>query len=120
MMIKTEENKGEKTGHKNNPLKSFLAGAFLGAPNFIRELPFILFLAFLAFLYIGVRYRAENLAKNTSRLKNEIKELRYESISLASELMYSSNRSEVKKMIKQYDLDLVESKVPPKKIVIKK
>ena len=49
-------------------------------------------------------------------LQNEIEELRAESITTASELIYFSKRSEVNKMINEKGLDLKESRVPPIKI----
>jgi hypothetical protein len=69
-------------------------------------------------MYIGNRYHAEKVLRQNLKLQNEIKELRAEKITTASELMYSSKQSEVLKMVKEKGLELEESFDPPKRIVI--
>ena len=49
-------------------------------------------------------------------MEKELSELRFESITTASELMRISVPSEVEKRIQEAGLDLVQSKEPPTKI----
>ena len=100
--------------------RAFIDGTLLANKVILEQLPFILFLTFLALIYIGNRYHAEKIVRETNRLKGEIKELRAESISTSAELMYKSTKSQVLKAIREKNLGLEESRVPPRKIVIGK
>ena len=79
-------------------------------------MPFIIFLVGLGIVYIGNRYNAEHILRNTAKLQQELDELRAESITTASELMFASRQSQVIKAIEENHLGLKESTVPPKRI----
>jgi len=114
------EESTEQNELKKGSFKSLLDGSLLTRKRVIRQLPFILFLTFLAIIYIGNRYHAEKIVRKTVVLQNEIKELRAEAITTASELMFISKQSEVSKLVKQNNLKLEESVEPPTKINISK
>ena len=114
------EESTEQNELKKSSFKSLLDGSLLTRKRVIRQLPFILFLTFLAIIYIGNRYHAEKIVRKTVVLQNEIKELRAEAITTASELMFISKQSEVSKLVKQNNLNLEESVEPPTKINISK
>ncbi|MFO8236441.1 MAG: FtsL-like putative cell division protein [Bacteroidales bacterium] len=101
-------------------IKGLLAGSLLSKDNIAGQLPFILLLTFLSFIYIGNRYHAEKIVRKNSILQDEVKELRAKSISTSAELMQISKQSEVIKLIEEKNLELKESRTPPKKIVVKK
>lgn len=100
--------------------RSIIDGSILTKDGFMKHLPYVIFLAILAIIYISNRFHAEKLVRDAAKLKKEIRDLRSESISIASELMYISNQTEVLKLIQEKDIAIKESNVPPKKIVIKK
>jgi cell division protein FtsL len=110
----TEEQKEIRKG----PLKELLDGSLLTREAVVRQLPYILFVTFLAVIYIGNRYHAEKVVRETTILQNQIRELRSESISIEAELMDISKQSEVVLLVQQRGLDLKESVEPPKKIII--
>lgn len=105
--------------NKKGSIKDFIGGGFLTSDNVIKQIPYILFLTILAIIYIGNRYQAEKIVRETIVLNNEVKELRSEAITTTSELMYISKQSEVAKLVEKKGLDLKEAVVPPQKIVIK-
>jgi len=105
---------------KKKILREFLDGSVLTKDIFIKQLPYIFFLTFLAGVYITNRYNAEKLVKQASKLQREISDLRSESVAIASELMFLSNQTQVAKLLKEKGMDLKEVTVAPKKIVIKK
>lgn len=86
----------------------------------IRLMPFLLFLALLALLYISVGFITEGNVREINKLNVEIKELRSEYITTKSELMHHSKQSELVDLIIARDLGLEESFEPPKKIVVKR
>jgi hypothetical protein len=114
---KTAEIKKETgTGKVARSLKDILNGNFLTSEKVVSYLPFIFFLTFIAMVYIGNGYQAENTIRDINRISNELKELRSEYITTKSELMFRSKQSEVAKSLEMYGIK--ESVVPPKKILI--
>jgi cell division protein FtsL len=106
----------EKNELKKYSLKEILTGSVLAKKSVSKQLPFIIFLAFLGIVYIANRYHAEKVLRETAKLQQELEELRAESITTASELMFSSRQSQVVKMIKENDLSLKEATTPPKRV----
>ncbi|HEY9125049.1 MAG TPA: FtsL-like putative cell division protein [Bacteroidales bacterium] len=97
-------------------VKHWITGRVFASAEIRSQLPFIVFLAFLGFVYIANRYHAERLMRNTLKLKQELDELRAESITTASELMFLSRQSQVQKFVNQENLGLKEAVAPPKRI----
>ena len=112
--------KRSRRKRRKGAFRGFIDGTFLANKVVLEQLPFILFLTFLALVYIGNRYHAEKIVRETNRLKREIKELRAEAISTSAELMYKSTKTQVLKAVREKNLGLEESRVPPGKIVIGK
>lgn len=79
-------------------------------------LPFIIFLAFLAMVYIGNRHFAENNIRDIDRLSKEVKELSWDFKTTKADLMLKSTQTEVAKLVDT--LGLKESVEPPNKILI--
>ena len=105
---------------RNNPLMNLIDGSILVKKKVLKQFPFIIFLTFLAFIYIANRLSVESTAIKAANLEREIKELKAESMSLASELIFISNKSEVNKMVVKNKLSIKFTEEPPKKVVIKK
>jgi hypothetical protein len=104
------------TGKVARSLMDILNGNFLTSETVVSYLPFIFYLTFIAMVYIGNGYQAENTIRDINRLSNELKELRSEYITTKSELMFRSKQSEVAKSLEIYSIK--ESVVPPKKLVV--
>ena len=116
-----KEKKGRRRRKsRKGAFRAFIDGTLLANKVMLEQFPLILFLTFLALIYIGNRYHAEKIVRETNRLKKEIQELRAESISTSAELMYKSTKSQVLEAIREKGLGLEESRVPPGKIVIGK
>ena len=112
-----EDRKEPKKARKGS-IRDVLDGSVLTNEWFVKQLPYIIFLVVLAFVYIGNRYHAEKIVRRNIELQKEINDLRAESITVAAELMLISKQSEVAKQVKERGLELEESVVPPKKIVV--
>ena len=95
-------------------------GSLLTRNTVVRQLPFVLFITFLIILYIGNRYHAEKVIRETMQLQTEVRELRARAISTASELEFISRQSEVAKLINKRSMGLQEAVDPPIKITVKK
>ncbi len=79
-------------------------------------LPFIIFMAFLAMIYIGNRHFAESNIRAIDKLSKEVKELSWDFKTTKADLMLKSTQTEVAKLVDT--LGLYESVEPPIKIVI--
>ena len=94
-------------------VKDIIDGSLLTKKVVIEQLPYIIFLIVIAFVYIANQYHAENLAMESAKVQREIKELRAEAISIASEYMYLTKRTEIEKLVKARGLDLETCDKPP-------
>ena len=101
---------------KRRGVLTLIDGSLLSKDNVSSQIPYVIFLAFLALVYIANRYKYEKLVREGQKMQIEVKNLRAESITTASQLMFISKQSQVAKMIQEKGLDLEESLVPPKKI----
>lgn len=97
-------------------VKELLDGRILADKVIRKNIAFILFLTFLGVFYIANGYSAEKLYKKRVAMEREVRELRFESITAAAQLMFISKQSEVKKRINEEGLNLQESKEPPVKL----
>jgi hypothetical protein len=117
---KQQESASVKTEDQNTPAKFSFAelinGTILVKENVIRQAPFLLFLTFLAVVYISNRFHAESMVRKIEALKTEVANLRSEQITITSELMNISRPSEVSALVESKGLGLKESTVPPKKL----
>jgi hypothetical protein len=97
-----------------NSIRNVLGGDFIKNESTLRQIPFLLMLAFLALIYIGNSYFAEKNIRKIEKMQRELKELRYEYISVKSEMMHATRQSEIAKQLKSKGIK--ESTVPPGKI----
>ena len=118
--IKEPVDASNKKGGKKNTIGkgilSVLDGTILTKDKTVKSAPFLLYLAFLAILYIFNSYFSEKKNIQIEKMKKELKELRTESINVKSKLMFNSRQSEINRRIGLYGLK--ESVKPPIKIVV--
>ena len=99
-------------------LHNILGGDLLSKDSVLSNLPFLVFLAILAMLYIGNTYYAEKTFKAIEKTKNELKELRFQYITVKADLLYYSKQTEIAKRIATTGLK--EPVKPPYKIFYSK
>ncbi len=97
---------------------SVVSGNFLSKEVTINNFPFVFFLAFLAVCYIANGYYADDQVRKVNILTNEIKELRTQYIVEKDSLVIKSKQTEVAKALAIKQTGIVESVVPPKKILV--
>jgi hypothetical protein len=111
----------EKVKNTKKPgVKSFIGGTILTDERVTRQIPFLIFLAFLAILLITNRNWSERTIRKVEVLQGTLDELRSESITLSAKLMNSSRPSEIAKKVEKANIDLEEPSRPPQKLVVKK
>jgi len=114
--VATKPVKPGKKGVLAKGLSKIFGGAFLSDDRTTQHIPFILFLALIAILYIANGYYADDKIREVNKVSNQIKELRTEFISSKSDLMFISKQSQVAAAVDT--LGLKEPVVAPLKIEI--
>ena len=109
------EKKRPKKPHRGRKrLQEVLGGDYLSNNTVVDNIPFIIYLAILALLYIANTYNTERMYKEIEKTKTELKELRYQYITARSGLMFESKLSELNKRTQA--IGLKETVIPPYKI----
>jgi len=115
----TEQPKdGKKKVSTGALLRDIMSGSTVTEKIILKNLRYIIMLTILGALYIGNRFHAEKLTRETTRLQREVKDLRSESLSTSAALMYASKQSEVYKLVKDRDLNLEELREPPYELIV--
>lgn len=113
-----KQNKGK--GKSGSFIKELLSGSMVTEKIILNNLWYVLLLTLLAAIYIGNRFHAEKITRETTRLEREVKELRAESLATSADLMYISRQSEVLRLVKEKGLGLEELKSPPYKLLVER
>ncbi|HEY9364770.1 MAG TPA: FtsL-like putative cell division protein [Chitinophagaceae bacterium] len=77
---------------------------WLNYQSIVQQVPFFLFLAALAVLYIYNGHYADKTVRNINRTAKEVKELQYEYKTVKSEVMFRSKQSELSKAVEPLGL----------------
>ena len=70
----------------------------------VRQVPFFLFLALLAVVYIYNGHNADKTIREISRTERELKELQYEYKTVKGEVLFRSKQSELAKAVEPLGL----------------
>lgn len=77
----------------------------------VRLVPFMLFLALLAIVYIYNGHRADSLVRASDQVQRLLKQKQYEYKALKADLMYRSKETELIQAVEP--LGLIKPKTPP-------
>jgi hypothetical protein len=115
-----EKKKNSKKNGNGNFLRELLSGTMISEKIILQNLGYISMVTFLLAFYIGNRFHAEKITRESTRLQREVKDLRAEALSISADLMYISRQSEVNRLVKEKGLGLEELETPPYKILVNK
>jgi hypothetical protein len=77
---------------------------WLNYQSLVKQVPFFLFLAALAVIYIYNGHYADKTIRNINRTAKEVKELQWEYKTVKSEVMFQSKQSELVKAVEPIGL----------------
>jgi hypothetical protein len=120
-MEDSKENSKANGNKQINPgsfIKELLSGSMVSEKIILKNLGYISLITFLTAVYIGNRFHAEKITRESTRLQREVKDLRAESLSTSADLMYLSKQSEVYRMVREKGINLEEMKIPPYKLLV--
>lgn len=115
-----KEKKKKKNAGAGNFLKELLSGSMVSDKIVLKNLGYFILLTILGAVYIGNRFHAERITRETTRLASEVRDLRAEALSVSTDLMYVSKQSEVFRLVREKGLGLEELKAPPYKLIVDK
>jgi DNA-binding NarL/FixJ family response regulator len=101
-------------------MKELLSGSMVSEKIILRNLGYVSLVTALLAIYIGNRFHAEKITRETAKLTREVKDLRAEALSTSADLMFVSRQSEVFRLVREKGLNLEELKVPPYKLLVSK
>ncbi|MDR3193715.1 MAG: hypothetical protein LBT76_00310 [Tannerella sp.] len=109
---------GEKLSHgkkkkRRLSLLYILSGGILREEFVVRHTRMIVLVAFLALLYVGNRYVCLLKLREIDRLQQELRDARYESVSLSGQLTGNNRQTQVENLVKAQGLELGSAKTPP-------
>ena len=107
-----------KPGKMTKGIHDVIGGDLLSNHAVLRNLPFLIFIAILAMFYIGNTYYSEKTFKNIEKIKNELKELRYQSITAKAKMLDVGKQTEIAKKVER--LGIKGTTTPPYKIFYSK
>ena len=99
-------------------VKELLSGSMVSEKIILKNLGYVSFLTLLLVIYIGNRFHAEKITRETTKIQKEVKDLRAEALSTSADLMYISKQSEVYRLVKEKGINLEELKTPPFKLLV--
>ncbi len=99
----------------DNIRKSFVhvfGGSVLTEDFFLRNMRFILLLVVVVILFISHRYTMLQGMSDVERLQQELKDVKYEALTISSSLTEASRQGEIEKRVEEEGLDLKVSNEP--------
>jgi cell shape-determining protein MreC len=99
-------------------LTDYLALGQMSSEWIFKNFPFVLFLVFMLIAYIANAHNAEKKVRAIQEMQSEVRQLRWEYMSLKANLMYSTMQSEVEKSVAPLGLKPMKEK--PNKITVDK
>lgn len=95
--------------------KSFVhvfGGSVLTEGVFVRNLRFIIALLLIIFVFISYRYSVLRKMSEVESLERQLKDAKYEALSISAELTKASRQSEIEQRVAKEGLDLKVSNQP--------
>ena len=102
---------------KTSSLRDLLNGDIFTKCIIQKQYGLLILIAVLMFFYVDNRYSCESLVAKQAKLKKDIQDVKYESMTISAELMRLSRQSSVINMVNERGLEIEESPSPPVFIV---
>jgi cell division protein FtsL len=103
----------KKKKRKENTFLYIVGGGILKEEFMLRYTKMIVLVVVMIFFFIGNRYTCLQKLREIDRLQQQLRDLRYEALSISSELTGNSRQSQIEALIEQQGLELEGAKSPP-------
>ncbi len=114
-MENQKENKTDKQLKATRRFSAWyiLGGGVLKEDFIVKHTKMILLVVCMIFFFIGNRYTCDQKLKEIDRLQQELRDIRFEALSISSELMGNSRQSQIELLIEEEGIELESAKTPP-------
>jgi len=99
-------------------IRHILDGSIITQDKILKQWPYVLLLACLSILLIANNYVSERIIRETNSINRELRELRTEHLATLSDYLRTKQESEIARRLE--GLGIRESRVPPKRIIVRK
>ena len=112
------EEQQQKSRKKTKKEKKFslwyiLGGGVLKEEFIFKHTRMIVLVVVLIFFFIGNRYSCILKLREIDRLQQELHDVRFEALSISSELTGNSRQSQVEQLVKELGIELEVAQTPP-------
>ena len=90
-----------------------LGGGILKEDFIVRHTKMIVLVVVLIFIFIGNRYVCMQRLREIDRLQQQLRDVRFEALSISSELTGNSRQSQIELLIEEQGIELEAAKNPP-------
>ena len=108
-----KQQKKAKRKEKRLSLLYILGGGILKEDFIVRHTKMIVLVVILIFFFIGNRYTCMQKLREIDRLQQQLRDTRFEALSISSELTGHSRQSQIELLIEEQGLELGVAKTPP-------
>lgn len=112
-MEEKEGSKPIKRKGRRLTLWYILGGGILKEDFIVKNMPMILLVALLIVCFVGSQYTCMQKLREIDRLQQRLRDVRFEALSISSELTEHSRQSQIELLIEEQGIDLEGSKTPP-------
>lgn len=113
MEAEKQQRKRTKKKEKRLSLLYILGGGILKEDFIVRHTRMIVLIVILLFFFIGNRYTCMQKLREIDRLQQKLRDVRFEALSISSELTGNSRQSQIELLIEEQGIDLEGAKTPP-------
>lgn len=108
-----EKQQKKKKKERRLSLLYILGGGILKEDFIVRHTRMIVLVVVLIFFFIGNRYTCMQKLREIDRLQQELRDVRFEALSVSSELTGNSRQSQIELLIEEQGIELEAAKQPP-------
>ena len=103
----------QKRRKKRLSLFYILGGGILKEDFIVKHTRMIVLVVLLIFSFIGNRYTCMQKLREIDRLQQQLRDVRFEALSISSELTGNNRQSQVELLIEEQGIELETAKNPP-------
>ena len=112
MEIEKQQRKKKKKENRFSIIY-ILGGGLLKEDFIVRDTRMIVLVVILLFFFIGNRYTCMQKLREIDRLQQQLRDVRFEALSISSELTGNSRQSQIELLIEEQGIELEVAKNPP-------
>lgn len=112
-MEANKKKKSSKKKEKRMSLLYILGGGILNEDFILKHTRMIVLIVILIFFFIGNRYTCMQKLRDIDKLQQQLRDVRFEALSISSELTGHSRQSQIEMLIEEQGIDLEGAKTPP-------